>query len=61
MTDKTQFHIQRLDSLRQDRGNWNAQWEEAAAIIVPAHRDTFLGRGNNEHRAFQGQKKTEQQ
>lgn len=61
MSEFSQFHTQRLAALRRDRANFDAQWEEAAAIIVPAHRDTFLGRGNNEHRAFQGQKKTEQQ
>ena len=53
-----QDYIQRLGALRSGRGNWDDQWEEAAARVIPAHRDSFTGReglfaGNS------GQKKTE--
>lgn len=61
MSDKTQFHIQRLDSLRQDRGNWNAQWEEAASLIVPSHRNSFQSYGMDNAHGASGQKKTELQ
>jgi hypothetical protein len=37
-------YVQRLDALRTNRGHWDNQWEEAAARVIPAHRDTFLGR-----------------
>ena len=40
-----QFHIQRLGSLRTDRSNWDVQWEEAAARVMPAHVNSFTGRG----------------
>lgn len=60
MSELTQFHIQRLGALRADRSNFDSQWEEAAARIVPAHRDTFTGRGANAI-GSQGQKKSEQQ
>lgn len=50
------FHLQRLDNLRSDRSNWEGQWEEAAARLIPAHRGTFFGRGLNK---THGQKNTE--
>ena len=61
MTEKTQYHIQRLDSLRSRRGNWEAQWEEAAARVLPSHRDAFYSQGGNNAYGSAGQKKTELQ
>jgi hypothetical protein len=52
------FYTQRLAALRTVRGNWDSQWEEAAARIVPAHRDSFSNRGQF---ITEGQKKTELQ
>jgi hypothetical protein len=53
------FHVQRLGALRQERSHFDEQWEEAAARVVPAHKDSFLSRGSSQ--ITQGQKKTEQQ
>lgn len=61
MSELTQFHIQKLDTLRQERGNWETQWEEAASLIVPAHRNSFQGRGMDNAFGASGQKKTELQ
>ncbi len=61
MADVAQFHLQRLDTLRTNRGNWDAQWEEAAARVIPAHRDTFQSFGKSNQFGMQGQKKTELQ
>lgn len=58
MSDLTMYHCQRLQSLKTDRYNWDSQWEEAAARIVPAHKDSFLGVSVGQ---FGGEKKTEQQ
>jgi hypothetical protein len=58
VSDLTQFHIQRLGTLRSERGNWNGQWEEAAERIIPAHRNSFTG--PLAQRA-EGEKKTELQ
>lgn len=58
MSELTQFHIQRLGALRTDRGNFNNQWEEGAAIVLPSHVNTFLQTGAAQ---MQGQKKTERQ
>lgn len=52
------YHIQRLGALRQERSSFDAQWEEAAARVIPAHRDSFTGRGQN---VSAGEKKTELQ
>lgn len=41
----TNFHIQRLGALRSERSNFDVQWEEAAARVVPADRNAFTGRG----------------
>lgn len=60
MSEFTDFHCQRLATLRADRGNWDNQWEEAAARLIPAHRDTFQGRGAN-MTGTGGEKKTELQ
>lgn len=59
MSEQTQYHIQRLATLRTDRSNWDTQWEEAAERIVPAHRDTFLSRMSGKFN--DGAKKTELQ
>lgn len=61
MSALTQFHIQRFSGLQTDRGNWNSQWEEAAARVLPADKNTFFGFGDNRFRGTEGQKKTEQQ
>lgn len=61
MTDQIQFHVQRLADLRSKRGNWEAQWEEAAARVIPAHRDSFQSRGHDNAFGSPGQKKTELQ
>jgi len=42
-----QFHVQRLQSLRTARGNFDNQWEEAAARLIPAHVSTFQSNGFN--------------
>ena len=59
MTDKVEFYVQRLAAAKTVRSNWDAQWEEAAARILPAHRDSFFGQ--NQAQRTEGQKKTEQQ
>jgi hypothetical protein len=51
------YHIARLGTARADRGNWDTQWEEAAERVMPAHKNTFTGRGFQ----TQGQKNTELQ
>lgn len=61
MSDRTQFHIQKLGTLRQERGNWNQQWEEAASLIIPAHRNSFQSYGMDNAYGNTGQKKTELQ
>ena len=55
-----QEHIQRLGAMRTDRSNWDTQWEEAAARVLPAHRDSFLSRGSLQIGGG-GEKKTELQ
>lgn len=37
------FHIQRGQSLRANRGIFDEHCEEVAAVCMPAHRNTFLG------------------
>ena len=59
MDDKTQPHVQRLATLRSDRTQWDNQWEEAAARVMPAHRDTFTSRQSS--LVTNGEKKTELQ
>jgi hypothetical protein len=61
VTDLTQFHLQKLDTLRSERGNWDAQWEEAASLIIPSHRNSFQSRGMDNAFGATGQKKTELQ
>jgi hypothetical protein len=61
VTDQTQFYIQRLGTLRSNRGNFNSQWEEAAARVIPSHRDSFQSYGATNALGSTGQKKTEDQ
>ncbi len=61
MSELTQYHIQRLGVLRNERSMWDTQWEEAAARILPAHVNTFLGHGSLQKMTGGGQKNTEQQ
>lgn len=43
-----QFHLQRLGAARLDRSNWDSQWEESAARVIPAHRNTFQSIGGTQ-------------
>lgn len=61
MSELTQHHVQKLATLRSERGNWDRQWEEAASLIIPAHRNSFQGRGMDNAFGAAGQKKTEDQ
>lgn len=61
MSDLTQFYTQRLEALRTRRSNWDQQWEESAARVIPSHRDSFLSRGADNAFGGGGQKKTELQ
>ncbi len=58
MDDLINYHCQRLESLRTERSSFDNQWEEAAELIIPAHKGTFQGRGQNQP---QGAKNTEKQ
>lgn len=42
--DRINYHVQRLETLRNSRGTWESQWEEAAERLIPAHKSTFFGR-----------------
>ena len=61
MSETIDYHVQRLAALRADRGNWDNQWEEAASLVIPAHRDSFLARGMTTGMGSGGEKKTELQ
>jgi len=61
VSDLTQYHIQRLGKLRSDRGNFDNQWEEAASLVIPVHKNSFLSRGSYLVAGTQGEKKTELQ
>jgi hypothetical protein len=61
VSETTQRHIQRFSTLRTERSNWDNQWEEAAALVLPMHRDSFLARGMTNGIGMGGQKKTEAQ
>jgi hypothetical protein len=61
LSELTQYHIQKLGTLRSRRGNWESQWEEAANYIIPAQRGSFLSRGMDAAFGGGGQKKTELQ
>ena len=56
---ETQFHLQRLATLKSDRTHWDSQWDEAAARIIPAHKNTFLSQGIDQQYNLGGRKKTE--
>lgn len=60
MSEKTDFYKQHLGVLKNARSTWNIQWEEAAARILPAHRNSFFGSPAQQMQQ-EGQKKTEQQ
>ena len=60
MNELVQHHIQRLGTLRTERANFDTQWEEAAARLMPAHVDSFTSRGKNLTLGSGGEKKTEQ-
>jgi hypothetical protein len=61
LSDLTQFHCLKLENARSERGNWDAQWEEAAARVLPAHVNSFTSRGMDNAYGAAGQKKTELQ
>lgn len=60
MSELTQFHVRRFEQLRADRTNFDSQWEDAAALLVPSHRDMFSAM-NSGVPGQQGQKKTDRQ
>ena len=39
------FYKQRFEGLRLKRSHWEAQWEEVAERVLPAHTHSFRGRG----------------
>lgn len=49
MSEKLQFFVKTLEQLRVERGNWNAQWEEAAARLMPMHVGAFTSHGLQPH------------
>lgn len=59
MSEETQYHIQRLAALRQERGNFDSQWEQAASLVLPSDRNAFTGRAAIGR--VQGEKKSELQ
>ena len=61
MSELVNFHVQKFGSLRQSRGNWDTAWEEAASFVLPAHVNSFRGRGYENAFGGDGQKKTEAQ
>jgi len=58
---KLKYHIQRLGTLRTERSSFNAQWEEAAALLMPAHVGQFVSYGATVALGQQGQKNTDLQ
>lgn len=60
MSEKTDYHVQRLGALRTERSHWDQQWEEAASRVIPAHRDSFINRQSGLVTGG-GEKKTELQ
>ena len=58
---RVKYHSLRLSALQSDRSGWDAQWEESAARVIPAHRDNFVSRGIGNALGTPGQKKTELQ
>lgn len=57
---EVRYHLQRLDTLKSERSYWDQQWEEAAARVIPAHRDFFQSSGTQFMAGMGGRKKTEQ-
>jgi len=56
---RVDFYVQHLGVLKEARSQWNVQWEEAAARILPVHKSSFWG--SPAQQGQEGQKKTEQQ
>jgi hypothetical protein len=54
-----QYYTQRLESMRKNRGNWEAQWEESAQQVIPEHWGSFLSRSTHNINGSAGQKKTQ--
>lgn len=54
--DKAHGLIQRLNRLQTNRGNFEAQWEEVAARVLPAYVGSFYGQRDQQE--TQGQKNT---
>lgn len=61
MSELTQYHIQRWGTLKSDRCNFDTQWEEAAQLVIPSHRDSFTSRGMDNAYGASGQKKDQKQ
>ncbi len=61
MADKTtvSFHLQALSKLRTNRSHFEAQWEEAAERLIPAHKHTFRTRGSGAAESRKGLKNQE--
>lgn len=57
---RVQFHFKRLDVARRNRSNFDSQWDEAAARLIPSHVSSFTGRGLDNVAGAGGQKKTEE-
>ena len=53
-------HILMFGRMRDSRSGWEKQWEDAAARIIPAHRNSFMGRGLDNAYGSTGQAKTEE-
>ena len=58
MSELTQFHVMKWETLRTERSNFDNLWEETAAFIVPSHINSFTGRGLDVANGAAGQKKT---
>lgn len=52
-------HKQVFENLRTNRSNFDAQWEEASERLIPAHVNSFFGRGYSAALTGGGQKNTE--
>ena len=61
MSELTQHHVQKFQTLKSARSNWNNQWEDAASFVSPSHRTSFTGMGMNNAFGGEGQRKDELQ
>jgi hypothetical protein len=59
VSDATQYYTQRLEALKNERTNFDTQWEEAAERVLPAHSNLF--NGGSSTNTQQGEKKTQTQ